>query len=336
MTNPAVPAQPVKPAQPNTGGYTGPQQRAPQAVPIPGSAPAGGPPPSPPSAQAPSLGSPQPAAASGLGITPKEYEGIIDQFEESPDQKTFQAQFQTLAEQKALLGGPKEIDERGYHHPDENFSDYLREFVKKGIAYLSAPEMVGGKGMTLAQARMMAIAEARKRWPQYHPSLFASYATPSGILPKSPSIDPDKGGPAPEMEFGPTRAAKLDHAKTAKMLNTKEFSEGIKWAEEYKAQAGASANAEGFAKTVIEKRVSKNMTGLKQFQEGLKAAEIAQKEAELSGDENAIKAAKAAVLQMKKQALEIPSAEDIEAEAYSYFEKNIEPLSVAAAFSQLY
>lgn len=250
-----------------TGGYTGPQPRtprtprkprtypgqtAPQAAPREATRQPGG-----------GVGAPETAGAgpSALGITPTGRTEILDQMVQAEDQEVFQQQFSNLMNQRALIGTPARIDPNTrYHYPSEEQAEYYRKWTNEAVAYLTAPPNAGGQGMSPPQARMMAVAELRRRFPQIDPHVWPSItAEKEGkLFPKATMVDPK--GPTPPIEFGAARAARITPPKVAEIITRPDFAEYSQWAQEYKGQAGVVANAEGFADFAIQKKMAQGAT----------------------------------------------------------------------------
>lgn len=271
--DPAQPAQPVQPITPdqlgqNTGGFTGPQ---PSGQGFQGPIPGGQPPASSPSIPSQSGAGPQvapspagpggvPAAAAAAGIDPGAYSAILDDLHKSTDPEMFKTQFAQLMDWRPLLAGPTGIDPRGYHIPSKDQLKFYKSWMTQAVAYLSGPESAGGKAMTLPQARLMAITEARKRWPQIPPQVMTE------IIPKGKKYELTDavgfGKNQPKVEFGVQRAARISPAKIADILTRKEFKTALDWANAYKDQAGPGANAIDYAKYVWNQQHAKQVASV--------------------------------------------------------------------------
>lgn len=270
-----MPAQPAKPAEPKkpfeqTGGYVQPPPPTRNAGPLPGGAPPA-PTPGAPSSSAPGAApssvrtnavqtSPVgvPPQAAQIGLDEEGYNQVLEEAKEAPEPEEFKTQFATLMEQRSMIA-PRT---QGGGLPTEEYGKYLKDWVEGAVAYGTTPTQMGGLGYTKGQAKMMAVMEARKRWPD----IDGKYWTQ--VLPKGEVTPSDLGvayvgkeGEKQAFEVGPSRAANLDPTKIADILTKKEFKTANEWAAAYKERAGAQANAAGFVKDVFTTQVSNMQAG---------------------------------------------------------------------------
>lgn len=269
-----MPARPALPALPNTGGYTGPQQRQGFTAPIPGGQlpapqPASTAPvygglsgaPTSPSPAAPPLGAvPEVTPESGaLGIDEQTRQEILKDMRSAPDPEVFKTQFEQVMEQRQLYSGPKGVDERGYHVASDDQEKYYKKWVSGLYNHLTVPTEFGGQGMGVGQAKMTVIATARNKFPNIPPAAWGTYLqtathVPDGGVGGSVSLGGGgEGQKAVQVEVGPQRAAKLDPAKITDILVTPQFKQAVEWANEYKARAGTEASAVGFVEDVYSR-----------------------------------------------------------------------------------
>lgn len=278
--NPARPAQPAKPAEPakpysDTGGYVGPvESAADPATVLPIGGTALGPPPSsppgaaPPVTSGPSQGPPQapgiggvPPAAQQLGIDEKGYETIVDELKQAPDPAEFQVQFAQLMEQRSMIAPPSQGTGTG-QLPTKEYEGFLKKRLRDAVAYFTTPKDYGGMGYTPGQAKMYAVMEARKRWPNIDGAFWAANL-PSGETSAKDlgvtSVGPE--GERAKIEVSPQRVARLDPAKIADYLTKPELKTTLEWAREYKERVGPTANAGDFVQFVYDKHLSGLVAG---------------------------------------------------------------------------
>lgn len=380
MTNPARPALPAQPALPvtpeelgrRTGGFVGPRPKQPNVdVSLPGSAPsmgysapapAGGPSSPATAPVAPSGGSGLDPRVAAMGLDEKGWQSVLGELSQSTDPEVFKTQFETLNDQRQLVSKPEGLDAAGNYILSKDQKSYYSSKMREAVAFAQAPVAAGGLGYTKNQARMMAILEARKQWPNI--PVYA-YANQDELA----DFDaPDVKVGDETVEFGPVHTATLTPARQAEIITEPEFRRALDLANAFKEQKGQGATATDYASYVIDtevsERLAKESNGV-QDPEVLKRAEAlgisAGEDGKLSTDE--IKLAKAQLdLQIadleaagtpaddfkaaKKQmeaivgviaAASKPKGEDaIRSEVHKWFLENADTYSTAAAISQLY
>lgn len=284
---PADPAQPAMPALPQqlsglgAGGYTIPQNRAPQMGPIQN---ASGPSfqPSPqglsnsPAAQRYAA---NPMSPEFIGVDPAQFgyppdntvrpgpqtgsqtdmTGILAQLQGARDPQKFADQFNMLMKQRELVAKPQGIDARGGQIPSEDQEKYIKGEMDRTATVLTQPPELGGAGLTEYQARVQVAQEAKTKYPNIDPRYITYWASGAG------PGDPKAGGGKPTTEgkpvevggqtigFGADRAAKITPEKIANILKRPEFETAQTLAQEYLARAGGTPTASGFAQFVIDR-----------------------------------------------------------------------------------
>lgn len=290
MPDPAQPALPALPQQLSglgAGGYTIPQQQAPNTTPINGAGPTFQPSPqnvySPPqSLQAPpQAGSlPQTGTPQTGAQTPPQGDmtDILKQLQNSPDPKLFAQQFNMLMQQRDTLAGPQGVDSHGSQIPSKDQEKYIKGEMDRQATFLTQPKAYGGQGMTAYQARVQVANETKQKYPNLDPRYITLWAAGAGPGDPTAGPGPDEakkvslGENQPSVEFGPSRVAKITPDKIAEILLRPEFQTAQKLVDEYKQTAPSTPTAKDFAKFAIDRQFSGMLAKTQKAQDALDAA----------------------------------------------------------------
>lgn len=303
-----------------------------------------------------------------VGTTPQaapqpDMRGILDQLQNAPDPQLFAQRFNMLMDQRNQMAGPKGVDSRGFQVPSKDQSKFIKDWMEQKTQFLTAPQELGGQGMTPFQARVQAVNEAKQQFPQIDPRYLTSWGQSAG--PGDASTEANSGtkttsvsADGANVSFGPSRAANITPEKVAEILTRPEFGNYLKLAEQYKSTvAGGVPSAKEFAKYVMAQRVGDNQSvisaqkdalDLAKTQGGPVAVETLHKiltgtRMTLSPQEKEMVAhivqsndEQAAVKALGYFEKHLPSSKEIEKESQDWFSKHAHELSVVAGISNFY